>query len=667
MWILVMLSLLIPRLDGEIKLDGKLNEPVWVKAYHVKEFRELTPVYNKIPDYSTEAYVFTTSKAIYVGFRCSGPPPIVENKPRDMVAADYVTFYIAPFGSPSTVFAFSADAGGNIEDFTQKNGIIDVSWDANWQAASYVGDSFYTVEMRIPFKSLTYNRWTQWGINFSRNVSKNRAIYYYKLPRKGDLLPQMQYVTVKAPLNITGQLIPQFVWRKDTTLNYFGEKEVKTYKNIAGDFRVSVSGNSFHLTVNPDFADVEADPFYVNISKYPRFLPEKRPFFVYDMDIFEMPFLMGMPVVKLVYTRAIGSTMMGEIPIDWGAKAVLRQKILKTGVLAVKTDSGETFLYFRPLFNLSKSLQVGGLIGNYSHSETRNRLFSFDSKFRWHNFSAVLIGGRSIYKEEDTDRGNFLDMGISWNNKDYDITLVFERIDSLFNVSKIGFVPGSGYRFNISFNKSLYLKKIPYLVTGVSFTRERDLNERPSAEISPQLTMYLKNGNFISSSIWQGERYSFDPFRRKLVHYRNWGAYANFMLNLPPHSVRFYVSRERTYNYLTGEIGLYDYGKISFNMHVSKSISLSNSLSFSQGAGLKRTISTLITGDVNLRKRLSVRIGYENIFSESELYRPFYRYWVFVKYQLGIGGIYVAMSNERDQSGVLNSVSAIKFKYFVSL
>ena len=52
-------------------------------------------------------------------------------------------------------------------------------------------------------------------------------------------------------------------------------------------------------TINPDFAQVEADQIVLNLTTYETYYPEKRPFFLEGTDIFATP-------GQLVYTRRIG-------------------------------------------------------------------------------------------------------------------------------------------------------------------------------------------------------------------------------------------------------------------------------------------------------------------------------------------------------------------------
>ncbi len=662
--IYLLIMLIIPKTNSNIVLDGILVDSAWKKAYMVSDFKEFIPVYGKKATYRTEAYIFTSSKSIFVGFKCYGPPPVVEHKGRDKIADDYVTFHIAPFGNPSTVFEFSVDAGGNILDSRFNNGLIDASWDTDWKAASHVSDSLYSVEIEIPFKSLEYSRNKLWGINFSRHISKDKSIYYYRLPSPGRITPDMEFVRVKAPISFSMQFIPQIVVRRDTVRDFRGSKESEDYRNLAGDVILRVEGNTFHFTYNPDFADVEADPFTVNISKYPRFLPEKRPFFVYDMDIFQLPFLIGMPVMNFVYTRNIGTDAWGnEIPLKWGMKGILRQGSLKGGFLSVRTDSMEDFLFVRPLYS-GRNYEMGVLVGNYTHSDTLDRVISLDTKLERGNYTILFVGAHSQSREGESLEGNFFTVGLKWASREKNISFYYQKIDSLFDINRLGYVMGGGYDMSVRLGRTYYLKKIPYVDVGLSVSRSRDLNELPSVEISPELSVIFKNGHSVMIFGGYGDANKYDPFRDTCVEFRAWNINFVSILNIPPNRVRMDLMAQRVYNFQTGEVGRFYTGNVELGLHVTRNFTFNTRLGVSEGAGLRRTISTMYVGNINFHKKLNLRLGYENVFSESEYYEPYYRYWTFVSYQLGIGGVYLAVSNRRNRSGVIGSVSALKIKYF---
>ena len=53
------------------------------------------------------------------------------------------------------------------------------------------------------------------------------------------------------------------------------------------------------LTVNTDFAQVEADEQQVNLTRFPLFFPEKRPFFLENAQLFQL----GQPRASICSSR----------------------------------------------------------------------------------------------------------------------------------------------------------------------------------------------------------------------------------------------------------------------------------------------------------------------------------------------------------------------------
>ena len=56
--------------------------------------------------------------------------------------------------------------------------------------------------------------------------------------------------------------------------------------------------------LNPDFAQVEADPERINLSDRPERFPEKRPFFQEGAELFRTP-------GEIFYTRKIENPLVG--------------------------------------------------------------------------------------------------------------------------------------------------------------------------------------------------------------------------------------------------------------------------------------------------------------------------------------------------------------------
>src|SRR5829696_3542492 len=90
------------------------------------------------------------------------------------------------------------------------------------------------------------------------------------------------------------------------------------------------------LTYNTDFAQVEVDQQQTNLTRFPLFFPEKRPFFLENAGVFSS----GTPqAVDLFFSRRIGIDSLGNpVQIVGGGRLTGRVAGLTVGALEIVTD-----------------------------------------------------------------------------------------------------------------------------------------------------------------------------------------------------------------------------------------------------------------------------------------------------------------------------------------
>ena len=93
----------------------------------------------------------------------------------------------------------------------------------------------------------------------------------------------------------------------------------KSQKLNAGlDIKYGLTNNlTMDLTINTDFAQVEADDEQINLTRFSLFFPEKRTFFQERSSVFGFDFEHGS---SLFYSRRIGLNNGGQVPIYGGAR-----------------------------------------------------------------------------------------------------------------------------------------------------------------------------------------------------------------------------------------------------------------------------------------------------------------------------------------------------------
>ncbi len=313
------------RAAGAITMDGHLSDPGWKGAAEVTTFYDISPGDDAPPPVKTTAWITYDSRYFYVAFRCEDPDPAAIRAPytdRDGLSSDqdFVCLFLDPRNSRLTAQEFFVNPRGIESDAvrTDATGNEDFSPDFFWDCAARITASGWEAEIRIPFSSLRYPAADPqtWGIVLLRNYPRNNRyqITNVRIPKGTNCI-----LCHEAELTgITG-LPPGGHW---VVAPYATAREQGYARGIPGtsflnkpvatdtgvDAKWTPDANTaVDLTLNPDFSQVESDVAQVAVNqRFALFYPEKRPFFMEGVDLFQTPF-------QAVYTRTITSP-------SWGAR-----------------------------------------------------------------------------------------------------------------------------------------------------------------------------------------------------------------------------------------------------------------------------------------------------------------------------------------------------------
>jgi len=165
-------------------------------------------------------------------------------------------------------------------------------------------------------------------------------------------------------------------------------KMKSTPKFDAGlDAKYSLTNNlTMDLTLNTDFAQVEADDQKINLTRYSLFFPEKRVFFQEKADVFDFSFLGGN---NLFYSRRIGIYDDNPVRIYGGLRVTGRVNKWDLGILDMQTapfenNPGENFGVFRTkrtVFN-QNSFAGGMFTSRLGMNGAYNLVYGIDGQFR---------------------------------------------------------------------------------------------------------------------------------------------------------------------------------------------------------------------------------------------------------------------------------------------
>src|SRR6266404_1885648 len=312
------------RFDKPPTIDGKLDDEVWKTAAVLKDFYQVQPGDNLIPENRTEVRLGYDTRFLYIAFHCFDDPSKVRANiaKRDNIwDDDYVGILFDTFNDQRRAYEFDFNPLGVQADgiWTEGQG-EDFSLDLVMESKGMVTTDGYTIEVAIPFKSLRYvsGKDKLWGAHFWRRTKRlnNSLDMWIPLDRdKGSWLGQAGHLTGFEGISTerTLELIPSLTLsetgKRKSALPFnhlaglpdpgrFVNEPVKFDPGLTGKYSITPTG-TLDFALNPDFAQVESDQLVVTANqRFPIFFAEKRPFFLEGIDIFSTQ-------IAAVHTRTI--------------------------------------------------------------------------------------------------------------------------------------------------------------------------------------------------------------------------------------------------------------------------------------------------------------------------------------------------------------------------
>jgi len=336
--------LILNKIPQKIIIDGKIDN-LWNTADSVINFHQQDPYYGKTPSQKTISKIISTDNALYCLFICYDNSGEIQANSGvlDQFTGDVVSVMLDTYNDKRTAYKFAVNASGVKMDcrMVDDGRNRDYSWDGVWFAESKVYDWGYVVEMEIPYKSISYDKnLSEWGIDFDRWIPhSNEDIYWRKYEQNEGLriskFGRLEFANV-TPKNSGLNLEIYPIALTNTVMQENGKYKSKVDGGLDAFYNPSPS-LTYQLTVNPDFAQIEADPYDFNISRYESYFSERRPFFTQGNEVFtasgkERSSGFYSPM-ELFYPRRIGKKLPdgSEVPLIAGTKAFGRSGLWEYG------------------------------------------------------------------------------------------------------------------------------------------------------------------------------------------------------------------------------------------------------------------------------------------------------------------------------------------------
>ena len=305
-------------------IDGILDDDVWKHAPSESVFKTYSPDYGKDMGQKTTVYYAYDRENLYFAYRCFDTEPArikASVAARDTVRRDdWICLNLDTFDDQQSLSCFYVNPLGIQMDSKFEGNQEDSTVDFVWYSAGRIGAEGYTVEIKIPFKSLRYARRepVRMGIIFERYISRLS---------EGGTMPPLD--PAQGPNFVTQTRPLEFMDIKHYTLLEVLPAVTTSAKgaNQAGVLKMGRAESDLSLTakygltsqlildgtINPDFSQVESDAGQVDFNlRYALYYPEKRPFFLEGREKFALAASQtGDPLESVVYTRSIVEPRMG--------------------------------------------------------------------------------------------------------------------------------------------------------------------------------------------------------------------------------------------------------------------------------------------------------------------------------------------------------------------
>jgi hypothetical protein len=428
-------SIALPVLSERPQIDGVLDEDVWSQAVLIEDLHQVFPQEFVQPTQRTEVRVFYTEDALYVGARLweNDPARITDRilrQGQSLAGDDVFAVILDPYLDRRNGYRFEVNANSvRWEGIFQNINDLEGNWEGIWEARSQRDEQGWTTEIRIPFQSLSFNPdSTSWGINFNRIrrgdgesiawMSYNREIN----PSVAGTATGLEGLRQGVGLDIVPSMV--LARRRNFSLGNFTENNFEPQLDVFYKLTPQLNAS---LTINTDFSATEVDDRQVNLTRFNLFFPEKRDFFLRDVDIFEFGQIgaggfnpisgtgssaASTPArqnARPFFSRRIGLSPSGE-PVDiiGGVKLSGRVGDWNVGTLVIRQDESfdleaQNIFVGRTVLNVGSRTQIGAILtdGN-PQGDMDNTLVGTDFRYRNTAFHGNTVEVSGFYQQSET-------------------------------------------------------------------------------------------------------------------------------------------------------------------------------------------------------------------------------------------------------------------------
>jgi len=484
------------KIDESIKVDGFLDEPVWEKATEISDFIQFEPDRGKPASLKTSVKILYDESSIYFGFLCYDPQPEkiaarMTKRDAELFDDDAIIVGLDTFHDRRNCYYFVTNLLGTQHDgrITDNGRTRETTWDGIWKSAGQKTDFGWSAEIAVDLRSLKYEpgKDKTWGLNLGRTIPRVLEISFWAGPlessQKVSQFGVLRGLSLRRAEKKT-QIIPHIISKLEE-----GEKsELEGGIDVRYAFSQMVSGN---LTINPDFATVEADQEQINLTRFELSLAEKRNFFLEGSEIYQQR-------IRLFYSRRI-SDIYGGVKF-YGKSGGYEFSGLSAQTKKDQLDGEESanFTVFRLKKDVMKSSTIGFLAANKLINGKNKGTVGIDTSLYFTD--TFEFTGQFALSYGDYNNNNIaFFLRPSYDSATFHIHLRYTHLGRRFrdNANEVGFIRDDNrHELDSAVSKIFWLKRwgfdrIEYFSNyNIYWGLDRNLR---SWQINQELSLDLKN------------------------------------------------------------------------------------------------------------------------------------------------------------------------------
>jgi len=447
------------KIEESIKVDGFLNESSWERAPETCDFIQFEPGRGKPASLKTVVKILYDKSFIYFGFLCydSQPEKIaarITKRDEELHDDDAVAVFLDTFHDRRNCYFFLTNLLGTQLDgrITENGKTREKTWDGIWKSAGQMTDFGWTAEIAIDLSCIKYEpgKNKTWGLNLGRPIPRVLEKSFWTGPLESPQKVSQYGVLTGLDLRKSekkAQIIPHVISKLEE-----GEKSaLEAGIDARYAFSQMISSN---LTINPDFATVEADQEQINLTRFELSLAEKRNFFLEGSEIYQQR-------IRLFYSRRI-SDIHGAVKL-YGKSGTYEFSGLSAQTKKEQLDGEDSanFTVFRLKKDVMKSSTIGFLAANKLIGGKNKGTAGLDTSLYFTD--TFKFTGQFAFSYGDYNNNNIaFFLRPSYDSATFHIHLRYTQLGRRFrdNANEVGFIRDDDrHELDSAVHKTFWLKK----------------------------------------------------------------------------------------------------------------------------------------------------------------------------------------------------------------